>query len=223
MMLGTKMAYTRQAIALVVSTDQLSGYTLFTAAGSPGGLCDVTVTANSGVTIAGFDMGAGWAVGSTFLLVNHGTIRAGGGGGFGGNGGTVGHPNGYGGTAGGTALTMRADLTIDNTDGLIAGGGGGGGGGGFSDPPNAAGGVGGNGWPTGTGWGHGTGTPPNNSGDGGAGGGAGSKGGDGKPGGAFVHGNGGAGGAAGKSVALNGYNVTWLGGNDSTHVKGPVA
>jgi hypothetical protein len=32
----------------------------------------------------------------------------------------------------------------------------------------------------------------------------------------------GTGGAAGKAVALNGYTVTWISGNDSTHVKGAV-
>lgn len=35
--------------------------------------------------------------------------------------------------------------------------------------------------------------------------------------------NPGNGGAAGKAVALSGFSVTWLGGNDATHVKGAVS
>lgn len=72
-----------------------------------------------------------------------------------------------------------------------------------------------------------------NGGQGGPSGAAGGKGGDGgswgQPG---SSGNGasgsatkaaGAGGAAGKAVALNGFTVTWQGGNDATHVKGAVS
>lgn len=39
----------------------------------------------------------------------------------------------------------------------------------------------------------------------------------------WIAGSGGSGGDAGKSVDLNGQSITWISGNDSTHVKGPVS
>lgn len=61
-------------------------------------------------------------------------------------------------------------------------------------------------------------------GNGGAGGAWGSPGAAGSPGSPSTnYASGGSGGAAGKAISLNGYAVTWLSGNDSTHVKGAVS
>jgi hypothetical protein len=62
-----------------------------------------------------------------------------------------------------------------------------------------------------------------NGGDGGAGGSWGQAGSYGNNGNGTNGKPGGAGGAAGRAVRTNGHTVTWLGGNDATHVKGAVA
>lgn len=120
---------------------------LFTIAGSPsctGGA--YTFTINSGVIVGSTSTGTAALVtgtfpaGSTVTLINNGTIR--GMGGAGGAGATLirtnvsGFPyvyftpaNGANGAAGGPAISLSFNITLNNTSGYIYGGGGGGGGG----------------------------------------------------------------------------------------------
>ncbi|KXK68008.1 hypothetical protein BC89_27940 [Pseudomonas monteilii] len=178
--------------------------------------------------------------GSTLLIVNKGYIR-----GKGGNGGT---PTVVG-AAGGTALYVDMDCTIDNTNGYIFGGGGGGGGAScvssaLSVNLNASGG-GGAGSAEGAG---GTTTQvgsPGTATTGGAGGSAtytaigktwkavgGAGGANGAAGvnGSYITAGGTgwvyvtkAGGAAGAAIARNGKTVTITGGNNTTQIKGAIA
>ena len=218
---------------------------LYTLAGSPIDAGTYVITVNSGVTVGSASTASAavttgtWPAGATVKLVNNGNIY--GKGGNGGNGGVYGStpPAGL---PGGPAISLSNDLTIDNTNCKIFGGGGGGaggpglvgnfgvtsgggGGGGGQGVANSTGGTGGSGsFPGGPG-GDGTATGPgagsgNNaygsmtlyySGSGGVWATVGG-GGDG----------GGTGGAAGGAIQLNGKAVTWLGGNDSAHVKGAV-
>jgi hypothetical protein len=188
--------------------------------------------------------------GSTIKIVNAGKVY--GSGGDGGNGG-VGAAAGTAGTSGGPAIRFDntagmsdaslIPLTIDNTSGYICGGGGGGGGGGGTTAGGGGGGEGGGGgggdgggdggtgyadgelggWPdVGTYyWNYGgAGDPFGPAGDGGLGGKWGVAGSDGDT----ASGAGGAGGAAGKAVDLNGKaSLTWIGGMNSTQVKGAVS
>lgn len=147
-----------RSIVLVISSNQASVYNIFTSAGSPTDPVAVLVTINAGVVLqAGLNTGSAWASGSTVTVVNHGIIAGIGGGdtagtfGAGGFATAVTLTEGQDGKAGGDAVTMGWDLSIDNTDGFVYGGGGMGGGGGSAarfNPPagsNAAAGGGGGG------------------------------------------------------------------------------
>ena len=218
----------RSTIALAIAADTLA-YDVFAAAGSPAGVVQVTLTVASGKVVAGFDAGLGvrhaairttnsFAAGSTLKIVNNGTIV--GLIGAGGLAGTAGNDGGDGGD-GGAAIETYIDLTVDNTSGYIKAGGGGGGGGGGG---TAAGGDGGNGAGA-DGFGVeqiaqiGQAGDGSTSGDGGGGGNVGDVGNAGNPGTGTI---GGAGGAAGDAITRHGAAVTWLGGNNSTQVKGAV-
>lgn len=188
--------------------------------------------------------------GSTVTVINNGTVV--GKGGAGGNGGSNGNPNAVSGGIGGNAINAQLSITVNNTSGNVFGGGGGGGGGGAStyaggvSGAGGGGGGGGAGTACGIGGTGGVGDPYNGiagtagcstGGAGGAGGiGFGGNGGNGGSGGDYgVSGNsgqngtgnspvglGGTGGTAGQAVKLNGNIITWLGGNNSTQVKGVV-
>ena len=234
-------------ILLTVSGSEID-YNIYSEAGSPAGIVNVILTVTSdGVISSGADIdaalntGSGWAAGSTIKIINEGRIQ--GKGGNGGGGVTTWH--GTAGGAGGDAISLSYNVTIDNTAiGEIFGGGGGGGGGGAGKTSSGktcnwsgtsgdgGGGRGNNGGTAGaTGVGGtngsesaagagGTGSYP--GGNGGAGGNAGAAGSSGANGYANcpTAGNGGAGGAAGKAIDLNGNTVTWIAGNNSTQVKG---
>lgn len=190
----------------------------------------VTVTINSGVVVSStstgtpaFTTGSSWAAGSTFALVNNGSII-----GMGGAGGTgTGATAGTAGSSGGPALSITLPTTITNGSGTLAGGGGGGGGGAsvlYSGIYIIGGGGGGGGqsYTNSSGGAHGSwsiamttyptnGSAGTNAG-GGAGGGAGVYEDVGKGGGTWVSGAGGAGGsygAAGASGAAVGSGTTY--------------
>lgn len=200
---------------------------LFTVAGSPVVAGDYVFTISAGVVIGSASVAtpslscSAFPPGSTVKLINLGTID--GRGGAGGTGGSVfwGGPDndspyytpGGGGGPGGDAISLGFDITIDNANGRIAGGGGGGGGGGPPLLPAA-------GPPSGVSYGDYGGTGAGSQGTAtGNGGSLGMSGGFGAAGAL----SGGSGGAAGKAIACNGKTVTWLGGNDATHVKGTVS
>lgn len=225
------------SVEMTVSADT-PDYNLLTAYtalyGAPANAVNVTwiITTGFGVYqsagVGGFRTGS-FPAGSSIKLVVHGTIS--GKRGTGGQGGNSGHENGYNGNNGGPAIYLDCDVSIDVTDGLIAGGGAGGGGGGYAVNPLGGGFNGGDG---GNGRDYvnarsngqsGSGNSYVRSGDGGDGGGYGEGGTDGQmqQGGQRGHGAGGNHGTAGKAVALNGHLVTWLGGYDTTHVKGLVS
>jgi hypothetical protein len=190
--------------------------------------------------------------GSTLKIVNAGKMLGlGGDGGDGGVGADAGTAGAAGGPAikfestAAMADATAIPLTIDNTSGYIAGGGGGGGGGGGTGEGGGGGGqgggggggqgggYGGGGYASGSnaGWtipytrfvGGGDGDPFGPAGQGRSGGWWGSDGQEGDAG--YNGGVGGIGGAGGKAVDKNGRSVsiTWLGGNNSTQVKGAVA
>jgi hypothetical protein len=212
---------------------------------NPGWTVSSGSTANAAITTGT------WPAGSIVKLINNGTIVGRGGDGGAGSNGEDPYGPGNPGGAGGPAISLTYDLTIDNTNGNIFGGGGGGGGGGtgwtyyigYSGGAfyhyGGSGGGGGRGKQDSVGGGGGyagTGGTFLAAGSGGAtyaAGGAGGTGGDwaaaGSAGASGTSGNGypyygpgGAGGAAGKAINLNGRSVTWLGGNNSTQVKGAV-
>jgi hypothetical protein len=194
----------------------------------------------------GLTTGTGWVDGSTIRIVNNGTIW-----GAGGAGGTGGDPTvNMDGTSGGHAILLSWPASIDNTNGYIYGGGGGGGGGNYyyQGLGRASGGGGGAGAGSSSGGvgaagiygspGAGSAASGTSGGAGGAAGvdsfygyvggigGAGGNAGDsGSNGGAEPQDGigGGAGGYGGRAVYLNGYTVTWLGGNNGTQVRGAVA
>lgn len=213
-------------------------YNVFSAAGSPTGVVHVTVTIAAGVIVSdstrtgyALRIGTGWAVGSTVTIVNNGYIE-----GYGGNGAAG---------SGGDALRVEGvDVSIDNTNGYVRGGGGGGGtgpdtvdcggggGGGGQGNPGGSGAAGGSGpFYTGSAGASGSRTGPGGGGaagvfgaeHGGNGGSGGSWGQSGDTSGASSDGARTGGGIAGKAVAKNGRAVTWLGGNNTTQVKGAVA
>src|SRR6187399_1234576 len=152
------------------------------------------------------------------------------------------------GLPGNTAIYTIRPIRIDNTNGVIYGGGGGGGGG-AADWKGGGGGGGGTGHIAAAGGAGGPGTSGYNGTAGNSGtnsaGGTGGAGGyypsDGSRAGTGGNGGGwgeaeqigtystppfaptpGTGGAAGKAIVTNGNAITWLGGNNSTQVKGPV-
>lgn len=222
----------RRQITLTI-TSGAAEYNVRTQAGTPTDAVDVVVIVNSGALVnpnstAGWALrfGTGWTAGSTFRLNNSGTIT-----GAGGNG-SNGSASPSDGGAGGPAINLDGNsVSIDNTSGYIQGGGGGGSGGlqlgGFS---SAGGGGGGAGWDgfsgglggSGTGAGGTSGATGSISG-GGIGGDGGDQGGAGGAPGSDGVAAGAAGGAAGKAVDLAGGSVTWLGGYNSTQVKGAVS
>ncbi len=132
-----KVFNNRIVVNLTISADT-DNYNAYTTAGSPadGIPRDVVLTVNTGIFVGSTSIsspavttGGSWPAGSTFTIINNGTIA--GKGGAGGVGGTA--SNGTGGGAGGPALEFHNSLssvTVDNTSGNIFGGGGGGGGGG---------------------------------------------------------------------------------------------
>ena len=232
----------RRQINLSISANTQQ-YDIFTAAGSPADVVDVIVTMSAGARVGsvtgdagGYAMrtGSAWAAGSTiYLNTGDGTIQ--GDGGNGGNGSTGAGVPGQAGQAGGDALLLNWPITIQNGSGFIYGGGGGGGGsgwvsgtygnyscgggGGRSANTNSTGG----GFTGSSGVGGDAGTP-SAAGEGGiAKGGNGGDVGQAGANGTAESTSGGAGGAAGKAINLNGNTITWVSGNDSTHVKGAVS
>lgn len=191
----------------------------------------------------------GFASGSSIRVNNYG--RCAGKGGKGGDGGDlIGHTydNGHAGSDGSDAVSLDENVDWDNTTtGEVFGGGGGGGGGGagmkqiFVGPEHGgSGGGGGQGDDGGArgdagagGGNNGTAGTPSARGIGGAanpggakganGGNWGISGGNGGDGGPYDGAHGGNGGSAGKAVALNGHVITWLAGNNTTQVKGPIS
>lgn len=238
-------------IYLTISATTTTSYDVFVSAGSPNYRADVILTINSGVYVGrGIDASGSWVSGSTLTIINNGyVLGVGGNGGDGGIGDYTANQDGGAGGNGASAIFLGVNLTIDNTNGYVFGGGGGGGGGaGGKAPPFGTGGGGGGGGGQsyvdafgGLGGAVFTAGNPGQSGqDGsfsgpGAGGLAGALGGDGGNGGdwgsAGLDGNGpsgsggnpGLGGTGGKAVELNGYSITWLGGNNASQVKGAVS
>lgn len=169
-------------------------------------------------------MSQAFVTGSFLKITNRGVICGAGGKGAGYSGG------GIAGVAGGTAMSIKMDITLDNSTGYIYGGGGGGasqkvyivtnaGGGGqgqvggaagvtFVPPAQVAATAG-----TYLAPGKGGKETTNNlyGGDGGTWGEAGDP-----PSQSII----GAAGAGGKSILYNGHTITWLGGDNETHVKG---
>jgi hypothetical protein len=226
-----------------------SNYDVFSAAGSPSGVVQVTVTVAAGVIVndatrSGFALkttapgvGGGWAPGSTVSIVNQGFIE-----GFGGNGNSG---------SGGAAILLGIDTTIDNTNGYIRGGGaggaigpdgngvvtqgGGGGGGGQGNPGGGAGvassgggfGVSGTNGTAGSRTARGGGGAGANNGSGSFGGSGGGGGSWGAPGDSSTRSSSSNGfvstGVPGNAIKLQGHAVTWTGGFNSTQVKGTVA
>jgi hypothetical protein len=213
---------------------------------------DTGVVINSTSTSAAIYTGA-FPAGSALTIINNGQIIGSGGAGANGNNSSTSNHPGLPGNVGGNAISTLLDITIDNTSGTIFGGGGGGGSGGGGIGTFAGscivnvggsaggGGAGNNGGAGGTAYFSGlngsagsttggaggasqTVTTGGYTGAGGAGGAYGSAGVAGGASGGVCGGySGGAGGAAGNAVALNTHSITWLGGNNSTQVKGPVA
>lgn len=223
-----------------------NNYNIKTAAGNPSRASQIIVMIASGVSVgagAGAGNGSGYAMdtgalpaGSQLKIINNGDIS-----GYGGDGGGTTAHNG------GDALNLQCDATIDNTNGYIRGGGGGGGqganlasgqmggggGGGGEGHPGGAGGAKASGYfysgangANGSSTSHGSGGAGGTFGGGyaGTGGPGGNWGKNGSRGGSNSDGGfGAASGSAGNAINLNGHTVTWLGGNNSTQVLGPVS
>lgn len=231
----------------LVLSSSTANYNLFTAAGSPAGAVNLTLTINSGVTVYSSSTGtaaliaSGFAVGSVITIINNGDIQGAGGALGAGGYSAPGAPGGAGGDA--IACGSTATYFIDNTSGNIYGGGGGGGGGGgayqnFYDGKGAyvstsyySGGNGGNGQGYGQSQTNGSAGTAAVNGVTGAGGNGGTWGVAGATGGTSTvstNGNGvnyagGAGGAAGFAIRKNSASVTITGGNNGTQIKGSVA
>lgn len=241
------MAGSLPEISLTVSTDQTS-YNIKSKAGNPAAAALIIITINSGIKVR--DMVTGTLVAGTKVrVINNGCIYGTGGtGGTGGNA-QAGVTNpGTAGTAGNPAIDMQvASLTLEvnNANGYILGGGAGGhGGASFTHPLQIeAGGGGGGGAGGGTGGNGGSGGTQGTASAGGPAGvpvWTGSYWDQGFPGFYWEYGDGGAGGVgfygsgargdngtkygtSGKAINLNGTPITWLGGNNSTQVKGAVS
>lgn len=202
-----------------VST-RVSNYSLFSALGSPSGVVEATLTITTdGICYSNSSIAAltisGFAAGSKITVINNGYIigKMGAGGGSEQDGDPATTP---------WTMTIGNDIILDNTYGNIFAGGGGGGGGGHS--PIVNGGAGGAGAGCAS---DGTPTPAqpgeNRSGGSGKGGKGGGYGLQGAAGGTSVIGApGGNGGVGGNAIRTNGHTITWLGGNNSTQVKGAV-
>jgi hypothetical protein len=232
------MAQSASEVVFTQTTNITTGGNIHTLMGSPAAAGVYRFIINSGVSISSNSTGTPglqtgtFPAGSTLIIVNNGTIYGMGGAGGSQNGGS---PTNAG--AGGHAMSLALNVTIDNTSGNIFGGGGGGGVGGNANTGcgNEYGGGGGGGATGltnssgGAGYFSGGGSQGTSSG-GGAGG---SHPVYGWPGGAGgAHGAAGSsgsgpsarsGGAAGKAINLNGFSVTWLGGNNGTQLKGATS
>ena len=216
-------------IVVQVTTDT-ANFNAFTAAGSPAGKVRVAVVIASGVYVyatglgtPAFTWGTGWAAGSQLTLVNGGFIVGKGTSGTNGtaNGATPSSPN----TPGSGMILGNLAVTIDNTAGLIGGGGRGGIGGiGATVFTSQTGGGGGRDY---TGTSGGTAAPNGTNGSGGNKTGPGGHGQGGSSGFGQVGGSGSSGtdwgGGSSFAISLNGQSITWLGGNNSSQVKGQVA
>lgn len=205
-------------LSVVISASQ-NNVNLFTLAGSPTSSGTYTFTINSGVIIGSTSTATAALVSGTFPtgsvvnLINNGAVY-----GKEGAGGTAASFINTNATAGGPAMSISNNITITNGSGSIFGGGGGGGYG-MADS-SGRGSYGGAGQGSGNSGGPTAGEHYQNGDDGlyydgGTGGAWGTAGSDGV--------SGGVGGAAGKAIALNSKTVTWISGNDSTHVKGSVS
>lgn len=231
------------------SVDLRSLHNQYYSSVSPGDI--VRFVVNNGVYIGSssdFSLRTGtWDSSVTLILVNNGFIY-----GRGGRGGVAvfeGDTDAGDGEPGGTALLLNHNITIDNTNGVIAGGGGGGGAVRIFFPPYGAnsltaGGGGGAGISGGQGGvSYTTGdsvivsTPASGGKDIGGSGGVssystvratGGRGGDVGYSGSTGSIEGGdfslfhEGGPSGASIVRSGRNITWIGGNTSERVKGPI-
>lgn len=236
-------------IVLTISADT-SAYNVRTAASSPAFACDVIVTINSGIIVSAsgtvgsgsgraFDTGTGWATGTTIKLINNGFVE-----GYGGNansqaGGdaiylqyamTIDNTNGYIRGGGGGGIW---GIAMGPTNPALSGGGAGGGGGGQGNPGGGHSNGDTNYAVPGTDGGDGSRSAPGSGGTGGANTFYGNTGGDGGGGGTWGNsgdpsGYNGAGsrntsvGAGGYAVRQNGNGVSFIGGNNSSQVKGTV-
>lgn len=217
----------------------VTNFNAYTAAGSPTDAVDFTLTINSGVYVYSTTTATAALVipefptGSNVYIVNYGVIIGRGGNGGGGQG-QYGSPAASNGGPGGPAILTGQNLTITNGSGYIYGGGGGGGGGLSTSGVmgvrySGGGGGGGMGGSTGGPSGGQGGTAGGDGGLGGAGLGGTSNGNASGGNGALVGGtgysgeSGGVGGAPGKAISLDGATVTFISGNDSTHVKGSIS
>jgi hypothetical protein len=224
---------TAPTIFVVYSADETTA-NLYTKAGSPAGVVTVVCTINAGVKLSSTSTAtpaliapANFAAGSTWRLVNLGKTY--GAAGDGGNGGNV--PNGAGqnGRSGGNAIESYIPVQIENASGEIFAGGAGGKGGGAGSTNNGPGGGGGQGAGVGQGGNHGTGgiassADGHNGGESGPGT-AGTDTGDAHPGASGKTWGGFGTGTGAQAFALKllgGATVTWISGNDVTHVKGAV-
>jgi hypothetical protein len=189
-----------ELLNLTISSN-VTSYNIFSAAGSPAGPHDVTLTINAGISVfatntstPGITTG-GFAAGSIIRIINNGFIYS-----QAGSGGTDGSRDG---TAAGIAIKCDSDTFITNGSGNVWAGGGGG----AFDLQHTCGmdcfiesTDGGNG--------QGEGAPA-----------PGTRGGlYGEPGTGGV--GGGLGGAGGISVQTNGNSLTWVSGNTGARVKG---
>jgi hypothetical protein len=241
------MGNRRTVLSLAINANT-NDYNIRTAAGSPATAVDVVVTVASSIIVgnSGFPSGvamitgSGWVTGSTITLVNNGFIEGFGGAGFDGDGGnamsltwpiTIDNTNGYirGGGGGGAF-----GLPMGPTNPALSGAGGGGAGGGQGNPGGGHSAGDTNYAVVGTDGTDGSRSSPGSGGNGGANSFYGNYGGGGGGGGAWGDAGSnanlnGAGfgntntGAAGKAINTAGNAVTWLGGNNSSQVKGAVS
>jgi hypothetical protein len=126
----------RVAIALQISSTT-QNYNIYANRGGTysAGISDVTLTVQAVVGSSSsanpaLDTGNQWATGDTVKIINNNQIV--------GHGGTAGagggsQQQGFAGGAGGNAINLGIDTTIQNNGGFIRGAGGGGGGGGFAE------------------------------------------------------------------------------------------
>lgn len=150
-----KAPATAFGVTLTIASTQTALYNLRTAyiaAGHPAGAIVIVTLIINAVCEAGITQGAGWATGSSCIIINNSTSAGTGGAGATGGQATAGSLSGPSAAVdGGDALNLTLPTTLDNSGGyLFAGGGGGGGGGSAADynPPGsgaAAGGGGGGG------------------------------------------------------------------------------
>lgn len=140
------------SVSLTISANT-ANYNIFTAAGSPAGVANVTLNITGvGTTVfsnssslPALTTGTGWAVGSTVTITNAGIISGGpGDNGQADNSGAGVNGNGLTGQAGGTAFVATIATSFTNS-GTVAGGGGQGGFGGNGNSPSGTFGTGGRG------------------------------------------------------------------------------